>query len=353
MSVVFSGSFSGRFVSTGQNTFIPLPSGVDRKEVNNETVSYAAGAGNGAQFLWVAGDAVGQGTLYTKEATIGALVPSQLAANAGFFLQDQSIQVPGALHPIVSITGNGGAFAGPQVLTGDTANMAVTAVAGADVPVAIVRIINTAGAQQLGGLDFSVANVVNNVSFDLIYMDTIVNAAGPGSYRIIPFDPIFYPRRRYISYIQRSGVGTVPAGVTRITMTVTHGYFIGQQVRFVVPTVNATSFGTTQMDGLDGTIVAINIPDIAGIPNTIDVDIDSSSFTNWDFPLTNAGPFTPAQVFPFGEDTATALLQNQNILSDATYNTDQTGMLLVGGASSPAGSLNDVVTWIAFKSFNQ
>lgn len=353
MAVVFSGSFSGRFVSTGQNTFIPLPSGVDAMEVYNETVSYAGGAGTGAQFRWAAGDSVGRGTLYTKTAGTNALAVAQIAANAGFFLQDTSLQVASATHAVTSISGAAGAFGSPQVLTGDTAGLPVTAVAGANNPAGVVRIFNTTGAQQLGGFDFTVANVVNNVSFDLIYMDAIVNAAGPGTYRVIPFDPIFYPRRRIISDVERSGTGSVPAGITRITMTVTHGYFIGQQVRFVVPTVTAAAFGMSQLDGLDATIVNINQANLGGATNTIDVALDSSSFTTFQWPLTANGPFTPAQVFPFGEDTATALLQNQNILNDSTINTAQFGMLLVAGTSSPAGVAGDSINWIAFKSFNQ
>lgn len=353
MSVVFSGSFSGRFTSTGINQFIALPSGVDWMWVKNETVSYAAGAGTGAEFYWARGDVDGRGTIYTKTAVTGALAVSQIAVNGGFFLTDTSLQTASALHAITSITGNGGANATPLVLTGDTANLPVTAVVGANVPAGVVRIINVAGAQQLGGLDFSVANVVNNVSFDLIFMKTIVNAVGPGNYRVIPFDPIFYPRRRFISNIQLSSVGTVPAGRTRISMTVTHGYTVGQEVRFIVPVVTATTYGTTQMNNLQGTIVAINLADAQGITNTIDVNIDSSAFTTFAFPLTAAPAFTPAQVVPIGEDTAQALLSGVSILGDATENLAQLGMLLQGGTASPAGAVGDVITWVAGKSFNQ
>ena len=83
MSVVFSGSWSGSFTSTGALTAIPLPAGWDSICVVNETVSAAGGAGSGAQFFFRKGMTNGRGMIYTKEATIGALVPSQIAASSG------------------------------------------------------------------------------------------------------------------------------------------------------------------------------------------------------------------------------------------------------------------------------
>lgn len=349
MSVVFSGNFSGRFTSTGLNTFIPLPSGVDFMYVLNETVSYAAGAGSVSEARWFLGDAQGQGTRYVKEATVGALVPGQFAANTGFFLQNNTINIPGPSTVISAITGGGGAHGSPLVLTANTNGLPVTAVAGADVPAGIVRIFRTVGNLQLQGVDFSVANVVANTSMDLIFMAGVVNTAGAGTYRVIPFNPYFYPSSRIISKIRVSPANPLWA---QITMTVSHFYTVGQKVRLLVPTVNATAFGMTALNGVEATIMLINTADANTLTNTITIDVDVSSFSAFAWPLTTAGVFTPPQVIPVGENTAAALNLGQNILADATVNQGQIGMLLVAGTASPAGVAADSICWVAGKSFN-
>ena len=334
MSVVFSGTFQGRFTSTGVDVFIPLPSGCDRMEVFNETVLYAAGGGNGAQFSWQLGDTNGRGTLYTKEATIGALVPSQIAVNAGFFVQDTTVNTPGALNNgSTGITAISNATPG-VVTTGATAGMSTGN---------IVRLYNIAGGTQLNGYDFSVT-VINGTTFSLTNMPPIV-AATTGSFRVIPFNPYFYPSYRLITAVTQAANAIV-------TFSVTHSYLVGQKVRFIVPTVDSTHFGMTQLDGVEATIVAINQADTNGYTNTITVDVDTSGFTAFAFPLTGSGSFSPAMVVPVGENTATALTLNGNILGDAVINQGQRGMLLKAGAASPAGANGNVITWIAYKSFN-
>lgn len=347
MSVVFTGTNQGRFTSTGQAVTLQLPTGLDYIWVYNETKLYAAGAGDGAEFYWQRGMTQGRGVLYTKEATIGALVPSQIAAGAGFYLVDTSVNIPGASTAITSITGNGGGFTSPLVLTANTNGLPVTAVVGANNPAGMVRIFNTVGAIQLGGLDFTVANVVANTSFDLIYMKAIANAAGPGTYRVIPYNPLFYPPTRLITKISQAQQAIV-------TLSVSHNFTVGQNVRFVIPTVTSTTFGMTQLNGLSGNIVAVNQADADGATNTITVDIDTSGFSAFAFPTTAAPGFTPAQVVPIGESTATALnaIPQANILGDATVNTGYFGILLEAGTASPAGSTGDVIYWVAGKSFN-
>jgi len=339
MSVLFSGSWSGRFVSTGVAKFIPLPSGVDRMEVTNETVSYAAGGGGGAKFEWQRGDATGRGTLYTKEATIGALVPSQIAAASGFYLLDTTIQTIGVLNngsTAISAVSTG---TPPRVTVGSTTGMATGD---------IVRLYNIAGAGQLNGYDFSIT-VINGTTFDLTNAATLAVAGTTGSFRVISA-PYFYPIEREITKIQKSSVGTVPAGQTRITIGVAYTYTVGQKVRIIVP---STVFAMTEMNGLEGTIVAVGIADAGGSTSTIDIDIDSANFTTFTFPVAGGPSFSPAQVVPMGENTAQAITSGTNVIGDSTINTGQIGMLLKAGAASPAGVADDVITWIAFKSFNQ
>lgn len=331
MSVVFSGTNQGFFTSNGTAQIIQLPSGVDYMWVKNLTVSYASGAGTGVEFYWQRGMAQGLGTIYTKTSSTNALAVAQVAANAGFFLVNNTVNIPGpglslsaistATPPVVSTTNTS------SLVNGD-----------------IVRIFNTTGAQQLGGLDFTIGSISAGSSFALSYMSPIA-AATTGTFRRIPYSPYFYPSSRYITHISQSTQAIV-------TLSVTHNYSVGMTVNFIVPTVSAAAYGMTQINGLYGTIVAINQADTYGYTNTITVDIDTSGFSAFAFPLTTDPGFTPAQVIPVGENTATALNNNQNILADATLNTGYFGMQLQAGTGSPAGVTNDLIYWVAGKSFN-
>lgn len=351
MSSVFSGSFSGSFKSTGNSQFISLPSGFDLIRVANKSQMAAAGAGQAVEAWFdLATDINGRGFQVTKTAATNASAWSQIAVNAGFFIIDTSINNPG---PSVALTGitNGNP---PVVNTGSTAGL----IPGSS----IVRIFSTVGAQQLGGLDFTVGTVVANTSFTLAYMAQIANAnPGAGTYRIIPYDPYFYPTIRYITKIVPGPNANVPlsANVTVITLSVTHGYKIGQKVRLDIPTVTPVAFGMTELDGQEVTIVNIGDQDADGVTNTITVDVNSTGFTAFAFPLTAGPSFTPAQVVPIGEQTSQAEFNTffpansgQDIYSDATLNIAQQGLLLMAGANSPAGQSGDVISWTAWKSFN-
>ena len=333
MSVVFSGTNQGRFISAGSNVTLELPSGVDWMWVKNQTVSYAAGAGTGAEFYWQDGMTQGRGTIYTKTAVTNALAVGQIAANSGFYLVDNTVNLPG---PSLSLTGitNGNP---PVVNTANTASLR-----NGD----IVRIFSTVGAKQLGGLDFTIDSISAGVSFELAFMAPIVSAnPGAGTFRRIPFSPYFYPSSRYITKVSQ-------ADQAIITLSVTHSYTVGQKVRLIVPTVTAAAYGMTELDGLLVTIVDVYEADADGVTNTITVDLDTTGFTAFSFPLTTAPGFTPAQVVPVGEDTAQALLLGADILGDATRNEGLFGLQLVAGANSPAGVDGDVIYWVAGKSFD-
>jgi len=328
MSVVFTGTLQGTFTSNGTAHVLQLPTGVDYIRVYNLTVSYAAGAGTGAEFYWQRGMTQGQGTEYKKTAATNALQVGQIAANAGFYLIDSSVNIPGPSLALTGITGG----TPPVVNTANTTSLN---------PGDIVRIFNTAGAQQFGGIDFTVGTIVPATSFQLAYGPTIVAAVpGAGTFRRIPFDPIYYPRRRIISSISQATQAIVK-------FTVTHGYTIGQVLEFHVPTVTAAAFGMTELNNVQATIVDVSLAN-----NTVTIDLDTTGFTAFAWPLTADGAFTPAHVVPVGENTAEALTQNVNILGDATINTGYFGLQLMAGVDSPAGVNNDSIYWVAGKSFS-
>lgn len=323
----------GRFTSTGATKVIQLRAGVDWMMVYNKTIAAASQTtAVGVQYYWQRGFGSGEGWEYLKSNAANAANLSTYLTSGGFTLIDSSS------NPV-----------GP--LDGTSGNADITAVSNAAIPVVtnnnvnglvagdVVRLINVVGGQQLGAMDFTVGNnTLGNTTFSLDYMSQIV-AATTGHWRRIQFDPIFYPRRRFITKITKAASAVV-------TLSVTHGYKVGQEVRLIVP----AAYGMVEMNGLVGTITAIDTTVTTG--NSITVNIDSSAFTTFAFPLTADAPFTAAEVVPMGEDTAQALSSAVDILSDATLNTGYIGLQLAAGANSPAGQVSDVIYWVAGTSFS-
>lgn len=318
----------GRFTSTGSAQTIQLRSDLDWMKVYNTTIAAAnQTTAVGVEYYWQRGFPAGSQWEYLKSNAAAAANLSQYKTTGGFTLVDTSLQQPGNLTSTITAVSN----ASIPVVT----NSGTNGLNAGDV----VRLINIAGAQQLGGVDFTIGyNTLSTTTFSLDYMSQIV-AGTTGSWRKINYDPLYYPRRRTITKITKASSAVV-------TMSVTHGYQVGQAVRFVVP----AAFGMVEMDGLLGTITAIDTTTTTG--NTITVNIDSSSFTTFAFPVTGSYPFTFAEVVPVGEDTAHALTSGVDILTDATINTGYIGIILAAGANSPAGQVNDVIYWVAGKSFS-
>lgn len=311
----------GSFTSTGTIKTLDIRSDVDWMEVINFTqMGTTQTPGRGVKFEWQRGFAAAAAVEFKKTNAVNALEGVTVSTN-GFTLLDTSIQTPDTLNSTITAISN----AAIPVVT----NSGTNGLSAGDV----VRIINVTGAQQLGGVEFTVGNnTLTTTTFSLDYMAQVV-AGTTGSWRRIPFQPQFYPRKRTISAITQATSAV-------ITMTVTHGFTAGQAIRLKVP----SGYGMTEMDNLIGNITAISTAN-----NTITVDINSSSFTAFSFPLTAAVPFVFAEVNPIGETASGAFA---NSLGGATDNVSLIGMQLGAGIDGPAGSTSDVIYWKAGKSFS-
>lgn len=335
MSVVFSGTNQGVFTSAGTAKVLQIRTGVDFIRTINQTKIAANAASTGYKFEWQYPMANGTGVEYQSNAGANA-VDMVWLTSGGFTLIDNTINNPGAA---VALTGISNA-AIPVVSTASTAGLS-----DGD----IVRLYNVTDGQQLGGLDFTIGSIVANTSFTLAFMRQIATA-GAGTYRRIPYDPYFYPPQRIISRIGSSTLNG--QNVAIVTMTVTHAFTVGQKVRFKIPTVTALAFGMPALNDVEGTILATGAADAAGVTNTITVDVDVSALGTFAWPLSANVPFTPAQIVPVGANTAQANSSNVNPYADAEINQGFVGISLAAGTDSPAGVSNDVIYWIAGKSFN-
>jgi len=317
----------GSYTSNGGTGVLSLRQGADWVSIYNYTQALSGtGSSQVISAQWFRGMPAGSAFVTLKTATTLASALTVITTG-GFTFVDSSMNMPGVLNstitaisnasiPVVTNTGTNGLSAGQ-----------------------IVRLINVAGAQQLGGIDFTVGyNTLSTTTFSLDYMAQIV-AGTTGSWALIPYNPIFYPRRRTITQITQASQAVV-------TLSVTHGFTVGQAVRLAVP----ADFGMIQMNGLLGTIVAIDTDVTDG--NTVTLNINSSAFNEFEWPLTSVHPFTPAEMIPVGEDSATSLIYNTNTLDDATINTALIGVSFGGGADFPNGVASDVIYWQAGASFS-
>jgi hypothetical protein len=332
MSGIMIQPTQGFFTQTNPatNQFIEIPAGFDSIEVFNQTVATAGNNGNAYSFFFDPNSMPNGGGFKTiKDGTIGASIVSALAPGTGFFVTDTSVSVPAASQALTAINA-----AATPVVTATT----IVSLFNGDT----VRLYNVTGGQQLGGLDFTIGAVTPTGggagTFTLAYMAQIA-AATNGTFRKIPFDPIYYPRNRIITNITQATQAVV-------TLSVTHGFNPGQKVRLIIPTVSATAYGMIQLNDLVQTIVAVDT-----VNNTVTLDVDTTAMSPFVFPLTTDGDFTPAQLVPAGMDTAEALRLGVNIHSDASTDTAALGVILMAGALSPAGQAGDVIEWRAFQSF--
>lgn len=313
----------GRFTSAGEAVELQIRSDVDWMKVINYTVADddTQTTAVGVEYYWQRGMPADGGIEYKKSNAANAAQLTTALSSGGFTLLDTSGSPLGALNSTITAVSN----AAIPVVT----NTGVNGLVAGDV----VRLTNIAGAQQLGGIDFTVGvNTLTNTTFSLDYMSQIV-AGTTGSWRKINFQPQFYPRHRTITSISQAASAV-------IVMSVTHGFTVGQKVRLKVP----EACGMVEINNREATILAVNTT-----TNSITVDIDSTAFTPFAFPVTTAVPFTQPLVVPIGEAASEAYA---NLLDDATNNVSFLGMKLAAGADSPAGSASDVIYWVAGKSFS-
>ncbi len=328
----------GRFTSDGNVEQLQIRSDFDWIRTYNETAIIQNAADLGAVFYYQRGMTNGRGLFYSKLGTVAndPLTIGQIAASSGFTVLDTSGNPLLAAVAITAATN----VVRPIVATGDTAGLAAGDV---------VRLTGVTGAESLSGYDFTIDTITPNTNFRIAgALATAPGAAGTaGAYRKISFNPLYYPRHRFIANVTQAASAVV-------TLTVRTGYAVGQLVRFVIPAdevANTAVYGMTELDGLVGTITAIND---AVATQTITVNIDTTAFTAFTFPTAaQAGtPLSKAMVVPVGIDTAQAITSSVNVLSDATDNEGFIGVELAAGNDSPAGNNADVVYWVAGKSFS-
>lgn len=308
----------GFFTSDGTAKVLSLRSDFNWIEVTNFT-KIANPDDVNVFFKWNTGMPNGSALAQTQQG-----IWSALAAPTGFSVINTTVQALGAATTITAISNDAIPVVtanGHGLITGD-----------------IVRISNVVGAQQLGAYDIRVTRVNAN-TFQLSWMPQIAAAAAPGalaSVRRLSNELYFVPKDRVVTSISRAANAVV-------VFAAPHNFKVGSSVRFKVPKINnSAAYGMTEMNGVKATVLAIDVA-----ANSITIDVDTTGFSAFVFPLTTATNMQLAQCNPVGENTAASLAAGTNILADATSNVGIIGVSLYGGENSPGGANGDLMFWQA------
>lgn len=305
----------GSFTADGSDKTLKIRSGIDWIKVRNYTQAADVNNGYGFEYYWQSGMSTNT-VMHYHPAGDHTMAIDESAS---------SIQVIDssnyALGANVAVTGGTDAVQ-PVYSTASTTNVA----AGT-----IVRINSTAHT-NLNGLDFSVDTVNANTSFKLANALATAPGAisGAGYYRVIAPNieiyNLFTPTNRVIANISQAASAVV-------TTLVDHGYAIGQRVKFKLD----SDSGMTQLNGLTANITAVTA-------STFTIDVDTSAFTAFSFPLAAVSPSLMPMVIPFGDNPA---YSGYMTAPGEFYNQGFTGVVLKGGTTYPGGNNADKIYWEA------
>lgn len=302
--------YTGTLTSTGSTQWIDLPCDIDEFILYNKT-NLAAGSGI-IETRW--NNTMADATAQTLTLS-GGTITNAIITSGGFTYQDASESL-GSANAITAVTA-----ANPAVASATTTPQVGD----------IVRVYNTTAMLQIAGLDLSVTAVSAGSTLTFGYLDAsgFAAAATAGYYRKLPFDLSSYPRKRYITKITQASSAV-------ITLSVTHGYSVGEKVTIYNRSDRgAYRFGMSQIDGQTGTITAVSTTN-----NTITVDIDSSSYDAFAYPtsaVASAGVTFP-HIVPAGE--------SGTVVSGAFDNPTVRRILL---GSNIDGTSGDEFTYVAIR----
>lgn len=329
------------FTSTGANVKIPIPSSADYFKTWNITQTAASNPNTVIAGQWF-GPKFGAGAsapglgIQTVKTTFN--LDSNFSAGLGFTYVTVS--------PVVEA-------ANTNAITGITAvNPAVVSQTNTYSNGDILRIYGTTGDLTISGMDFQISSVSGS-GYTLLGLANVTGnglaAATAGTTRRISTFNAVDPEYLYITNISQATSAVVSTSVDP-----SQYYVVGNKIKFSVP----LSFGMVQMDQMTGTITAVNAVGASGNIGAynLTVNINSSAFTAFAFPVTTLSPTATlfATLSPAGSQTSFNTVTNVQTGYEFTLTPFHTGqftpyMLLVGGAQSPAGANNDIINWAAYK----
>ena len=332
----------GSFKSTGAGVKIPLPSSADYFKTWNITQITASNPNTVTNGEWfgskfgLGASPAGQGIKVVKTT---ADLTGVFAANTGFtYVTTVPFVEPQAANAITAIT---------------AANPAVVSQTNTYSNGDVLRLYNTTGMLNIAGMDFQISSVSGGgytlLGLPATASNGFATAATAGFTRRISTFNAVEPEFLYITNISQATQAVVSTSVDPSLH-----YVVGMKIHLSVP----FSYGMTQINQLTGKILAVNA--VSATSNigayNLTIDIDSSAFTAFAFPLSTLSPTATlfATLSPAGASTQFDPVTKVQTGYDFQMQPFRTGefvpyMFLAGGAQGPAGANLDVINWMAFK----
>ena len=268
------------FTSTGANVKIRLPSDADYFRTWNITQLSAASPTACVAAEWfgpkfgAGATAANDGLRWTKAGSSAISIDkfSNSTASNGFtYVTTTPFVEPQAANAITAIS---------------AANPAVVSQTNTYNNGDIIRIYNTTGDLTIGGMDFQISSASGS-GYTLLGLANVAGnglaAATAGNTRRVSTNAAVDPEFLYITNISQATSAVVSTSVDPSLY-----YVVGNKIHFSIP----SSFGMTQINGMTGTITAVN--GVAASGNigayNLTVNIDSSAFTAFAFPASSGLP---------------------------------------------------------------
>lgn len=332
----------GSFTSTGVAVRINLPSSADYFKTWNVTQTAASNPNTVIAGQWF-GSKFGAGAsaagLGIQTVKTTSLLDSNFGAGLGF--------------TYVVTSPNVGAQASSAITAITNANPAVVSQTNTYSEGDFLRIYNTTGMLQAGGIVAQISSVSGSGYTLLGLPATSANgfaaAATNGNTRRISKFEAVDPQYLYVT-----GISQAASAVVSVSIDPAPYYVVGNKIHLSVP----SSFGMTQINQMTGTITAVNGVAASGAIGAynLTVNIDSSAFTAFAFPASSSSPTAAlfATLAPAGSQTSYNPLTGVQTGYEFVKTPFHTGqftpyMFLAAGAQSPAGANNDVINWMSFK----
>lgn len=339
--MAFTMMTQGSFTSTGAGVKILVPSSADYfKVVNYTQIGLNPNPGVGVMFEWWNGVTPADGALeWSKTNSTNAMNADTITSGGFTYVTTAPIVEAQSANAITGITA-----ANPAVVT------QTNTYSNGD----FLRFYSTTGMLQMGGIVAQISSVSGS-GYTLLGLPATAGngfaAAGTAGFtRRISKANYVDPEFLYVTNISQATSAVVTTSVDPSAF-----YVVGMKLYFSVP----SSFGMTQINGLVGTITAINAVSATGNIGAYNmtVNIDSSAFTAFAFPASSLSPTAQlfATVAPAGASTqfnpSTGTYTGYNFDKQPFHSGNVTPYLyLAGGANSPAGSASDVIVWQCWKS---
>jgi len=337
--MIYPMSSRGTFTSDGTSRIIQVGHGVDYFRLVNQTALTNATNLKGIVYEWYSGmgDNDGYVTWYSGTPITASVRVSTAASLPG------GVRVPGmtfldttkqSISNAYNITGT--TAAANPVITVANIPADLAGLARVIPDRTVIRLAGAALPPSIRGIDYTVTAVNYGArTMTLGTHGTALPLGGAGSFRIVSYDwnPMWYPEARTV-------INITQAAQAVCTTSVIHGYQVGQRVRMHVPVTS----GMVQLDNYDALIVAVTA-------QTFTIDVDTTAFTAFRWPLVADIPYQLPTVVPYGADGSLPYLR---VFDGAVENKGIVGMLLGGPTAliAPCGENGDVMHWYAEKSPN-